>query len=125
MPNHPAYLLYLVFFSRSTSCRRRARDISCYPLFVISNENYEAMGRHIWQMRSLGVTYPVPVLAVAARKKAGLTQTTLAAILGMHRSTIAKLEQGYLPMDEGLVGRWAEACGADEDLLAHDLAAAS
>lgn len=82
----------------------------------------EAIGEHVWGLREIGETYPAPVLCIIARRRAGMTQQDLAQRLGTHRSRIAKIENGRLPLDISLLTRWATATSADPALLARDLA---
>lgn len=77
----------------------------------------------MFEQRTLGQEFPSPVVAIAARKRAELTQATIAELLGIGRSTVARIEQGYAPMPEPLLERWAEVCGVDVELLRVDLVA--
>lgn len=81
----------------------------------------EAIGMHAWGLRETGETYPAPVLCIIQRRRAQMSQQQLADQLGAHRSTIAKIERGRLPMTPEILARWASATGGDPTLLVRDL----
>lgn len=55
---------------------------------------------------------PPPALAREIRRAAGLSQTELAAILGVHRVTLARYEAGMRQPAGGFAQRYAEALEA-------------